>query len=156
MTKVRVCKVASQERSPGITFSAFESAKKCEGMNPHTPKWTLILEVRIPNGFMNVQRAIARGQNPSVQKVFYIIGNLLKWRCLKWVCITHLDIWNTSYDQKKGWESTRNQPGIKLVIWFPIIKTQESTRFPRVQVAWNIPLKSFQQGLQLCFRPHCN
>jgi len=35
----------------------------------------------------------------------YIIGNLLKRRCLKWVRITHLDIWNTSYGQKKGRKS---------------------------------------------------
>ncbi len=26
-------------------------------------------------------------------------------RCLKWACMTHLDIWNTIYDQKKGRES---------------------------------------------------
>jgi len=35
----------------------------------------------------------------------YIIGNLLQHRCLKWVRIVHLDIWNTSYGQKKGRES---------------------------------------------------
>jgi hypothetical protein len=35
----------------------------------------------------------------------YIIGKLLQRRCLKWVCMTHLDIWNTSYGQKKGRES---------------------------------------------------
>jgi len=35
----------------------------------------------------------------------YIIRNLLKLRCLKWVRITHLDIWNTSYGQNKGRES---------------------------------------------------
>jgi hypothetical protein len=29
----------------------------------------------------------------------------LECRCLKWVCITHLDNWNTSYGQKKGQES---------------------------------------------------
>ncbi len=28
-----------------------------------------------------------------------------KHRCLKWAHITHLDIWNTSYGQKKGRES---------------------------------------------------
>jgi hypothetical protein len=32
----------------------------------------------------------------------YIIGNLLERRCLKWARIAHLDIWNTSYGQKKG------------------------------------------------------
>jgi len=35
----------------------------------------------------------------------YIIGKLLELRCLKWARITHLDIWNTSYGQKKGRES---------------------------------------------------
>jgi len=37
--------------------------------------------------------------------VLYIIGKLLERRYLKWACITHLDIWNTSYGPKKGWES---------------------------------------------------
>jgi hypothetical protein len=35
----------------------------------------------------------------------YINEKLLKRRCLKWARIAHLDIWNTSYDQKKGRES---------------------------------------------------
>jgi hypothetical protein len=33
------------------------------------------------------------------------IGKLLERRCLKWAYIAHLDIWNTSYGQKKGRES---------------------------------------------------
>jgi len=37
--------------------------------------------------------------------VRYIIGKLLERRCLKWACIAHLDIWNTSYGQTKGQES---------------------------------------------------
>jgi hypothetical protein len=37
--------------------------------------------------------------------IFYIIGNLLERRCVKWTCIAHLDIWNTNYGQKKDWES---------------------------------------------------
>jgi hypothetical protein len=37
--------------------------------------------------------------------VYYIIKNLLECRCLKWAHITHLDISNTSYGQKKGYES---------------------------------------------------
>jgi hypothetical protein len=36
---------------------------------------------------------------------FYIIGKLLERRYLKWGRIAHLDIWNTSYGQKKGQES---------------------------------------------------
>jgi len=38
-------------------------------------------------------------------EVLYIIGKQLKLRCLKWARIAHLDIWNTSYGQKKGRES---------------------------------------------------
>jgi len=37
--------------------------------------------------------------------VLYIIGNLLELRCLKWARIIHLNIWNTSYGQKKCRES---------------------------------------------------
>ncbi len=46
-----------------------------------------------------------KSQNPMTWRVPYTIEKLLKLRCLKWVCMTHLDIWNTSYGQKKGWES---------------------------------------------------
>jgi len=37
--------------------------------------------------------------------VLYIIRKLLELRCLKGARIAHLDIWNTSYGQKKGRES---------------------------------------------------
>jgi hypothetical protein len=41
----------------------------------------------------------------------YINGKFLKRRCLKWARIAHLDIWNTSYDQKKkkGQESNSRE-----------------------------------------------
>ncbi len=29
----------------------------------------------------------------------------MECRCLKWSCMTHLDNWNTTSGQKKGWES---------------------------------------------------
>jgi hypothetical protein len=38
-------------------------------------------------------------------KVFYTIGKLLECRCLKWAHIAHLNIWITSYGQKKDRES---------------------------------------------------
>ncbi len=46
-----------------------------------------------------------KGQNPLDWGVSYIIGKILETRCLKWACTTHLDISNTNYGQKKGWES---------------------------------------------------
>ncbi len=44
--------------------------------------------------------------------------------------------------------------GVELAIWFPTTKSQESPRFPCVQVACHKPLESSWQGLQLCFKPH--
>jgi hypothetical protein len=48
MTKARPYKGAGQEWSPKVTFHAPRSVGKCEGMNPHTPKWTPILGVGVP------------------------------------------------------------------------------------------------------------
>jgi hypothetical protein len=46
-----------------------------------------------------------RDQNSMAYGVLYIIEKLLELRCLKWARIAHLNIWNTSYGQKKGQES---------------------------------------------------
>ncbi len=46
-----------------------------------------------------------KGQNPLPWRFFCIIGKLLKFRCLKWARIAHLDVCITSYGQKKGRES---------------------------------------------------
>jgi len=46
--------------------------------------------------------------------------------------------------------------GVKLSISLLTTKSQESPQFTCMQVAWNIPLESSQQGLQLCFKPHLN
>jgi hypothetical protein len=79
-----------------------------------------------------------KGQNSSPWRVLYIIAKLLKHRCLKWACIAHLDIWNTSYGQKRL--------GVKLAIWLPTTKSRESTRFPCVHAACNILLESSRWG----------
>ncbi len=47
-TKVRACKGAGQEGNMGITSHAPRSVGECESMNPHTPKWAPILEIRVP------------------------------------------------------------------------------------------------------------
>jgi len=46
-----------------------------------------------------------RGQNTLLWNVFYIVGKVSKCRCPNWPCMSHLDIWSTSYGQKKGRES---------------------------------------------------
>jgi hypothetical protein len=90
-----------------------------------------------------------RRKNSMVWKVIFIIGELLERGCLKWVCMTHLDIWNTSDGQKKGQESNWQFDSRPL-------KVRNRPNFFCVQVTCNIPLESSRQGLQLCFRPHLN
>jgi hypothetical protein len=46
-----------------------------------------------------------KGQNTSYWGVPYIIRKLSKCKCRKWPHMGHLDICNTSYGKKKGWES---------------------------------------------------
>jgi hypothetical protein len=57
-------------------------------------KWTL-----------ETSKSDVRGQNSMACGVLYIIKNILERKCLNWAHIVHLDIWNTSYGQKKGRES---------------------------------------------------
>jgi hypothetical protein len=58
-----------------------------------------------------------RGQNSMNWSVHYIIGKILECRCLKWACMTHLDISNTSYGQKKGKESNWQFDSLSLKVW---------------------------------------
>jgi hypothetical protein len=74
-------------------------------------EWTLTLPRQLPLWEMEFRWTLktsesdCRGQNPMACDVLYIIRKILKRRCLKWAHITHLDIWNVSYGQKKGQES---------------------------------------------------
>ncbi len=74
-------------------------------------EWTLTLPRQLPLWEMEsrwtpkTSKSNCRGQNSMDCDVLYIIRKLLKRRCLKWAHIAHLNIWNTSYGQKKGQES---------------------------------------------------
>jgi hypothetical protein len=52
----------------------------------------------------------------------------------------------------KLWPKERS--GVKLAVWLPTTKSQESTQFPYVQVACNTLLESSRRRLQLYFKPH--
>jgi hypothetical protein len=67
-------------------------------VNSHVGTWS-------PERTPKILECDCRGQNSLPRRVLYIIGKLLKCRCLKWARMAHLDIWNTSYGQKKGRES---------------------------------------------------
>jgi hypothetical protein len=85
------------------------------GVTSETPgsarEWALTLPRQLPLWEMDsrwtpkTSEKDLRGQISMARGAIYIIGKLLKRRCLKWARIAHLDIWNTSYRQKKGRES---------------------------------------------------
>jgi hypothetical protein len=131
VTKARVWKVASQEEAQE-SHSCSRECKRVWGSEPShsqvnsqcgswNPKWT-----------PKFLESDFKGQNPFLWRVIYIIGKLLKRRCLKWARMTHLDIWNISYGQKKGQESNwqfdsqplkvKNQPDFLAFMWHAIYR----------------------------------
>jgi len=74
--------------------------RKCEAAT-HIPE----------NGIWKSSRTLknserdCRGQKTLHWGVLYTIEKVLKCRSPKWPCMNHLDICNTSYGRKKGWES---------------------------------------------------
>jgi hypothetical protein len=100
----RGCKGAGQEE-------ARESHHILLGVQENVREWTLTLLRQLPLWEMESQwthrisESDFRGQNSMACDVLYIIEKILKRICLKWAHITHLDIWNTSYGQKKGQKS---------------------------------------------------
>jgi hypothetical protein len=85
-----------------------QECKECEGTNLHSPKWTPIVGVGLPNGLPNIQNAIAGVKTHWFEEFFISLENLLKHRCLKRACMAYLDIWNISYDQRKVGNQTDN------------------------------------------------
>jgi hypothetical protein len=71
-TKTKACKVVGQEGSPGITSYDPRSAKECEGVNPHTPKWTPSLGVGVLKGLLNLQREIVGVKTHQFEKFFIL------------------------------------------------------------------------------------
>ncbi len=104
-TKTKACKVAGQMGGPRVISHALGSAKSVR-------EWTLTLPSELPLWELEFEidfwifKARLQGSKPIGLKIFfYIIENILKFKCIKWAPMTHMDIWSTSYDQKKGWES---------------------------------------------------
>jgi hypothetical protein len=103
------------------------------GVQKSVREWTLTLPSELPFWKLESQWTLKfwegdfMGQNPLEYNVLYIIRKILKHRCPKWACTTHLDIWNTSYSQKKGRESNwqfdsqplrvRNRPDFLACRW---------------------------------------
>jgi len=133
VTKARACKVVGQERKESVR------------------EWTLTVPRDLPPWELEswwtprCSESDCKGQNPMDWRILYTIGKLLKLKYLKWARMTYLNIWNTSYGQKKTqkWNCQFDSQPLKV-------------RFSCMQVTCNILLKRSQQELQLCFRPHLN
>jgi len=94
-TKAKGLQGCGPRGSPGVTSHTPGSVRKCEGMNPHTPKVTPTLGdgVAMESRWSpETSESDIRGQNSMACGVLYIIGNILELRCLKWFRIAHLDI----------------------------------------------------------------
>ncbi len=81
-------------------------------------------------------------------KNIYNIGKFLELKCLKWVCMTNLDTWNTSYGKKKGPESNWQFDSRPL-------KVVNHPNFLTFRWHATYCWKS-QRGIQFFFKPHLN
>ncbi len=111
-SRQRHCKSAGQEEArESRQEEARESHHILPGVLESVKEWTLTFPRQFPLWEMEswwtpkTSESDCRGQRSMDYGVTYIIGKLLKLRCLKWARIAHSDIWNTSYGQKKGRES---------------------------------------------------
>jgi hypothetical protein len=94
-------------------------------MNVATPLWGKCeYETRIPRsgnlksfGTPKNSELDCRGQNTSPWRFLYTVAKVLKFRCPKWPCMSHLDICSTSYGRKKGRESNWQFDSRPLKVW---------------------------------------
>jgi len=78
--------------------------KKVWGKEPSHSQWTPMLWVGVSVDSQMFRKWLQRSKLNGLRGYLYHC-KVIERRCLKWVRITHLDIWNTSYGQKKGQES---------------------------------------------------
>ncbi len=107
------------------------------------------------NGDLGVPRDLeyskldCRGQNTSSWGVLYTIGNDLESEMSKMAL-------HEPFGHLQHKLCTQEGSGVKLPIWLPTTKSQESTRPRCVQVKCDTPLESSWGELQVFFRPHLN
>jgi hypothetical protein len=98
-----------------------------------------------------------KGQISLHLSVLGVVGKVLKCRCPKWPRMNYLDIWSPSYGQKKSRESNwQFDPWplkVKLAVWPPTTKSQESTSSWRPLTKCDMELESSRGELQLWFKP---
>jgi len=88
-----------------------------------------------PPGLPQLQSSIIEGKTPRLEVFFTLLERS----------------WSVDL-QPKLW--TKEGPEVKLAIWLPTTKSQESTWFRRLQEECDMALESSQRELQNWFRPH--
>jgi hypothetical protein len=122
MTKARACKGAGQKGSPGVTSHVPGSVGECEGMSPHIPKWAPTLGVEFLMDSWTFRKQF-QGSNSIGLK-----SSLYQWKALgTWMSKmgSHDPFGHLKH---KLWPKERMR--VKLTIWSPSTKSQESPQFP--------------------------
>jgi hypothetical protein len=98
--------LGSRSRQGFARTRAKRGARECGRvkMNTHTPRWTPIFGDGVSVDSRNFRERLQRWK-PLSLKSFLYHWKAIEFYMSKWVRMTHLDICNTSYGQKKGWES---------------------------------------------------
>jgi hypothetical protein len=117
-------------------------------MNLHTPKWTPMLGVGVPNELPNLQNKTVGVKTHRLKTFFISLESYWSVNVLNGLASP---IW--TFEHKL---LAKERMGVKLTFWLLTTKSQELTQFCCVQAMCDIPLEISWLGLQLCFRPHCN
>jgi hypothetical protein len=137
----------------------WESHHMLLGVPKSVREWTLTLPSELPCWELESQmdsrifKTRLQGSKPIGSKSsLYHWKKLLKRRYWKWACIAHLDIWNTSYGQKKGWESNRKFDSRPLKVGnrpdFLVCRQCATYRWKSLDEGYNFSLDSLQ--LKVC------
>jgi len=108
-------------------------------------KWGL----ESPPGLPKFHSSIAGVKTPHLEAFFMSLesyGSVDVENSLAWA------IWTSAAQVM----AKKKRSGVKLVVWLPTTKSRESTWPQCVQMECDTLLESFQQELQVCFRPHPN
>jgi hypothetical protein len=118
-------------------------------------EWTLTLPSELPCWELKSQKDSqifkARLQG---SKLLALSNSLYHWKVIENWMSKIGSHYSFGHLKHKLWAKERS--GVKLAVWLPTTKSQESTRFSCVQATCDILLKSSRWGLQLCFEPHCD
>jgi hypothetical protein len=138
VTKVRACKGVCQKWSPGVTFHAPGSVKKCEEWTHTFPSGLPLWELE-SWWILKSLKGNCRGS-----KLIELKSSLYHWKVLEtWMFKMGLHD-PFEYLKHKLWP--KKGPGVKLPISLPTTKSRESFWFPYTQVACRISWKALDEG----------